>query len=534
MADSSTMTQQEADPAQEAASRLVLDSMTERAAARTPDHVALLQDGEYVSYSALHSAVLRCVAALRARGVGPGDRVAYLGLNSIDYVILLQALLRIGGVLVMINWRLAAREIAYIIEDADVTLLVTDADRLAMVGGRVPLILLVDAVHDGRPRFREWIAGFEEDLEKRAPAPDDVAIQLYTSGTTGNPKGALLTHGSLSASLRQGSISGQAWAGWTERDVALVAMPQFHVGGTAWTIQALNAGGTAVLLAKPDIDQILDAVERHRITKMFAVPAVLGMMLDHPKAWSTDLSSLRTMLYGASPISPDILRGSMKLFPNAAFVQMYGSTETSGTIVYLPPEDHDVAGTPRMEGCGRPYPEVELKIVDLAGDALPPGKVGEVLVRSPLVMKGYHKLPEETARTMDGGWYRTGDAGHLDADGYLYLFDRVKDMIVSGAENVYPAEIERVLHEHPDVRDCAVIGVPDPRWGEAVKAVVVARAGSVLTAEQLIAFARDHIAGYKVPKSVDFVDELPRNPSGKVLKRVLRVAYWGDGGRQVQ
>ena len=513
---------------------LVLDSLTECVAERSPDHIALIQDGERLSYVALHSAVLRCVAALRASGMGAGDRVAYLGLNSIDYVILMQALLRIGGVLVMINWRLVEREIAFIVGDADVALLVTDQERLAAAAGLVPLTVLVDAPHDGRPPFRDWIAAFDEDAAGRTPAPDDVAIQLYTSGTTGNPKGALLTHGSLSASLGRGQLIGEQWASWNERDVALVAMPQFHVGGTAWTLQALNAGGTAVILAKADIDQILDTVELHRITKMFAVPAVLGMMLDHPKAKSADLTSLRALLYGASPISPDILRGSMKLFPNASFVQMYGSTETSGTIVYLPPEDHDIAGTPRMEGCGKPYPGVVLRVVGDDGADLPPGAVGEILVRSPLVMKGYYKLPEETARTLAGGWYHTGDAGYLDADGYLYLYDRVKDMIVSGAENIYPAEIERVLHEHPDVRDCAVIGVPDARWGEAVKAIVVPRAGSAPTADELIAFARQHIAGYKVPKSVDFADELPRNPSGKVLKRLLRTAYWGDGERQVQ
>ena len=513
---------------------LLLDGLTERAAARAPDHVALIEDGEALSYGELHAAVLRCVAALRASGIGPGERVGYLGLNSIDYVILIQALLRIGGVLVMINWRLVEREVAYIVGDADIAQLVTDRERLALAAGLVPTIVLVDGAHEGRPPFRAWIAGFDEDAAVRPPEPDDVAVQLYTSGTTGNPKGALLTHGSLSASLRQGKMSGQDWARWDDSDVSLVAMPQFHVGGTAWTLQTLSAGGTAVLLAKPDVEQMLDSVERHGITKMFAVPAVLGMMLDHPAAKTADLTSLRVLLYGASPISPDILRGSMRLFPNAQFVQMYGSTETSGTIVYLPPEDHDVAGTPRMEGCGRPYPEVELRIIDVDGADLGPGAVGEVLVRSPLVMLGYHKLPEESARSLADGWYRTGDAGFLDADGYLYLYDRVKDMIVSGAENIYPAEIERVLHDHPAVRDCAVIGVPDPRWGEAVKAVIVPRAGASASAAELIAYARTQLAGYKVPKSIDFVEDLPRNASGKVLKRVLRAAYWGEGGKQVQ
>jgi long-chain acyl-CoA synthetase len=337
----------------------------------------------------------------------------------------------------------------------------------------------------------------------------------------------------MTAAVNQARLIGEAWSKWGDADVALVAMPQFHIGGTAWTIQALNAGGTAVLLAKAEIGDIIDAVERYRITKMFAVPAVLGMILAHPKAATADLTSLTALLYGASPIPLDTLKRSIALFPNARFVQMYGATETSGTIVYLPPEDHDVAGTPRMAGCGKPYPQVALRVVDDEGLDVPTGKVGEILVRSPMVMQGYHNLPDATASAFAGEWLRTGDAGSLDADGYLYLFDRVKDMIVSGAENIYPAEVENALHDHPAVRDCAVIGVPDPRWGEAVKAIVVRAPGAEIDAAELIAFARTRIAGFKVPKSIDFVDDLPRNASGKILKKELRSAYWTASGRQV-
>jgi long-chain acyl-CoA synthetase len=512
---------------------LRLADMTARGAARVPQHVALVSGNERINYAMLHDMVLRCVAALRARGIGRGDRVGYLGLNSIDYVVLLKAALRIGAVTVAVNWRLVPREIGYIIGDAQIALLVTDAERIGAVGDTVPTVLLIDGEHQGRPRFRGWIAGFAPDSEVADHTAGDVAVQLYTSGTTGHPKGALLTHGSLTASLDQGRLIGEAWASWNGTDVALVAMPQFHIGGTAWTLQALNAGGTSILLGKPEIADIIDAVERHGVTKMFAVPAVLGMILAHPRAATADLTSLRTLLYGASPIPLDILKRSMALFPNARFVQMYGSTETSGTIVYLPPEDHAIAGNIRMTGCGKPFPEVELRAVDPQGRDLPPGKVGEILVRSPLVMKGYHNLPKASAAAFDGDWFRTGDAGSIDADGYLYLFDRVKDMIVSGAENIYPAEVESALHDHPGVRECAVIGVPDPRWGEAVKAIVVRAPGTDLDAAALIAFARTRIAGFKVPKSVDFVDTLPRNPSGKILKKDLRAPYWAGGARQV-
>ena len=516
---------------------LALAGMTERVADVAPHHIALVAGDERIDYGSLHKTVLRCVAALRASGIGKGDRVGYLGLNSVDYVILLQAALRVGAVTVGINWRLVAREIAYIVVDAQIALLVTEAERVDAIEidalGAAPIILLVDGQHDGRGAFRDWIAGFAPDPVVADLVPGDVAVQLYTSGTTGNPKGALLTHGSLTASLGQSRLLGETWSLWHDSDVSLVAMPQFHIGGTAWTMQTINAGGTAILLGKPEIGDIIDAVQRHGVTKMFAVPAVLGMILADARSASTDLSSLRVLLYGASPIPLDILKRSMALFPNARFIQMYGATETSGTIVYLPPEDHSIDGNARMTGCGIPYPQVELRIVDTDGQDLPSGKVGEILVRSPLVMCGYHNLPEATDAAFAGGWYRTGDAGYLDTDGYLYLFDRVKDMIVSGAENIYPAEVENALHEHPAVRDCAVIGVPDERWGEAVKAIVVCEPGQALDSAILIAFARARIAGYKVPKSVDFVDALPRNASGKVLKKELRAPYWPQGGRQV-
>jgi acyl-CoA synthetase (AMP-forming)/AMP-acid ligase II len=514
---------------------LLLQGMTERGAAATPDRVAIIAGDRRFTYAELHDLVLRCVAALRGIGIGPGERVGYLGLNSIDYVVLMQAALRIGAVTVNVNWRLVAREVAYIAADAELALLVTEAERLPQITpGTVGRVMLVDAEHDGLPPFEAWVRGHEPDPALHPVQAGDAAIQLYTSGTTGNPKGAILTHGSLSAAMGQSKLIPEDWAGWVDSDVSLIAMPQFHIGGTGWTVNTLNSGITGVLLGKPEIEDIIDAVERLRVTKMFAVPAVLAMILNHPRAKGADLTALRVLTYGASPIPLDILKRSMALFPNARFVQMYGATETSGTIVYLPPEDHHVDGTPRMAGCGKPFPEVEIRIGDADGNALPCRAIGEVLVRSPLVMSGYHKLEEATAKAfVEGGWYRTGDAGYLDEDGYLYLYDRVKDMIVSGGENIYPVEVENALHEHPGVRDCAVIGVPDDRWGEAVKAVVVREPGAGVSADELIAFARELIAGYKVPKSVEFVEALPRNPSGKILKKELRRPYWPEGERQI-
>lgn len=513
-----------------------LAELTAAHAAATPSKTAIIFEGSNQSYGALHDAVLRSVAALRAEGVKAGDRVGWLGLNHPDYVVVMNACFRIGAVLVSINARLVAREIAYILGDAGIGLLISEAQFLsvaeeARAAAGVETIVLIDAAQAGRPAFADWIAGFAPDSAAHPADPEDIALQLYTSGTTGFPKGALLSHRALLGTIGKGALTGEAWSRWDEDDVCLVAMPLFHIGGTGWSLHALHAGATMVILPRPDIAGIVNAVASERITKMFAVPAVLAAILQHLESAPADLGSLTELLYGASPIPLDILRRSMAAFPNASFIQCYGATETSGTVVYLPPEDHDVAGNARMLGCGKPFPGNEIRIIDNDGRDLPAGTVGEVAIRSVSNMSGYHRNPEATAKAMTDGWYRTGDAGFIDTDGYLTLFDRVKDMIVSGAENIYPAEVENVLHEHPAVADCAVIGVPDARWGEAVKAIVV-RKGEV-TPEELIAFARARIAGYKVPKSVDFIELLPRNASGKILKKELRAPFWPEGGRQV-
>jgi long-chain acyl-CoA synthetase len=263
------------------------------------------------------------------------------------------------------------------------------------------------------------------------------------------------------------------------------------------------------------------------------VPAAMQIVVRHPRAREVDYSRIKYILYGASPIPLDLLRECMEVF-GCGFVQMYGMTETTGTIVALPPEDHDPAGNPRMRSAGKPLPGVEVVILDDAGNRLKPGEVGEIATRSMANMAGYWNLPDATAKTIDAeGWLRTGDAGYMDEDGYVYIHDRVKDMIISGGENIYPAEVENAIFGHPDVADVAVIGVPDAKWGEAVKAIVVKKPGRAPTAENIIAFARERIAAYKAPKSVDFIDALPRNPSGKILRRELRETYWAGKERRV-
>lgn len=513
-----------------------LADITGHHAAATPAKAAIRVDDAAWSYAELHERVLRTVAALRNAGVGKGDRVGWLALNHPDYVTLMCACFRLGAVLVAINARLVAREIAYILGDAGIGIIISETGFLPLVEDArgvsgLKTVILLDASFEGRQAFAEWIDGHAPDAALPPISPDDIALQLYTSGTTGFPKGALLSHHQLLGTIEKGKLTGEDWGRWDEDDVALVAMPLFHIGGSGWGLHALEAGATMVILPRPDVPGMVNAITRERITRMFAVPAVLLAICQHLESAPADLTSMTELYYGASPIPLDVLRRSMAAFPNAGFIQCYGATETCGTVVYLPPHDHDPAGNQRMRGCGRPFPGNQVKIVDGDNRELGPGEVGEICIKSVSVMTGYHNKPEATANSVIDGWYHTGDAGYLDADNYLYIHDRVKDMIVSGAENIYPAEVENALHEHPAVADCAVIGVPDDRWGEAVKAIVVKK-GDV-TPEELIAFTRARIAGYKVPKSVDFIDVLPRNPSGKILKKDLREPFWAGRERRV-
>ena len=309
-------------------------------------------------------------------------------------------------------------------------------------------------------------------------------------------------------------------------------MPLFHIAGSGWGLLGLYAGAQSVVVRDIIPTEILKVIPEHRITRAIFVPAVLLFLVQTPGAQETDFSSLNLIAYGASPIPLDLLRAAIATF-KCDFAQVYGLTETTGAVTYLPPEDHDPDGNARMRSCGRPMGGITVRVVDGNGRDLPPGEVGEIIVKTKQNMKGYWNLPDETAKAMKGDWFYTGDAGYLDSDGYLYIHDRVKDMIVSGGENVYPAEVESALFGHPAIADVAVIGVPDDKWGEAVKAIVVLKPGAEADAAGIIAFARERIAAYKAPRSVDFVEALPRNPSGKILKRELRDPYWHGRARQV-
>ena len=504
------------------------------------DQVAFTFEGDELTYGQLHRNSNRAANGLIALGVKPGDRVAYMGKNSHLYFEILAAVAKVGAVMTPINWRLAPPEVTYIVNDCQARVLFIGPEFTELMRQIKPSVTHVETIigseaADGNiPDYRTWRDGFDETDPDIACAADDDAIQLYTSGTTGHPKGAIMTHGSiLTKRTAEEEAALQDWQRSEPGETSLLAMPCFHVSGTGFGITVMNGGTQAIVVREYDPAEALSFIEQYGISKIFMVPAAIQIMLNHPRVREIDFSRLKYIMYGASPIPLDLMKQSIEVF-GCGFIQMYGMTETSGTIVALNPEDHDPAGNERMRSVGKPLLGVEIKVIDELGNEVLPRTVGEIATRSAKNMKGYWNMPGASAATIDqDGWLRTGDAGYLDEDGYLYIHDRVKDMIISGGENVYPAEVENAVYSHPLVADVAVIGVPDEKWGEAVKACVVLKEGAQVSQADIIAHARQNIAGYKCPKSVDFVAALPRNPSGKILRRELRAPYWVGRDRAI-
>jgi len=509
-------------------------------AAATPDAPAFTYGDEEISFRELDEAGNRAAHALAALGVGKGDRVGFLGKNHPAYFELLLGAARLGAVMTPVNWRLAAPEIAYILGNCGARVAFVGegfADMLATARASLKddavehVIGLAASDFDG-PDYAEWASAYPANPPQVRVGLDDDALQLYTSGTTGRPKGAVMTHGSILSS-RDSEAEERAWQKAVPGDVTLLAMPCFHISGTGTGLTTMIAGTNSIVLPEYDPTTALDLIENYNISRIFLVPAAIQILLNHPRVRKVDFSRLQYVTYGASPIPLDLMREAMDVL-GCGFVQMYGMTETSGTIVALDPADHVPEGSPKMRSVGTPLSGVEIKIIDADGNTLPAGTVGEIATRSSKNMSRYWDNEQATAETIDAdGWLRTGDAGYLDEDGYLYIHDRVKDMIISGGENIYPAEVENALYSNPAVADVAVIGVPDEKWGEAVKACVVLKPGETLDEAAVIAHARTQIAGYKCPKSVDFIESLPRNPSGKILRRELRAPYWKGRTRAV-
>jgi acyl-CoA synthetase (AMP-forming)/AMP-acid ligase II len=498
------------------------------------ERVAMTFEGRETTYGQLDRRASRVANGLLASCPTPQTRVALFDKNSDVFYEVLFGAAKARAVTVPVNWRLAPAEIAYIVNDAMAEVLFVGQEYFPIVEELLPQLSTlrqVIALSGNHPEWEPYVtwrnsqAGADPGL---ASPGDDVALQIYTSGTTGQPKGTQITHDNLFEALP----AAREWYRCTSEDVSLMCMPQFHLSGSLLGLIALYEGGRGVIARQADPAEILRLIPEERVTRAFFVPAILLFMLQTPGCREVDLSSLELIVYAGSPIPIDLLRDAIATF-ECGFAQVYGLTETTGVVTQLPPADHDPAGNPRMRSCGKPISNAEIKVVDANDVELPPGQVGEIVLRSPQLMKGYWDLPDATARTIRDGWLYSGDAGYFDEDGYLYVHDRVKDMIISGGENIYPAEVESALFGHPAIADVAVIGVPDDRWGEAVKAIVVRKPGIEITEAELIAYCRERIARYKAPKSVDFAESLPRNPSGKILKRVLRASYWKGRDRQV-
>jgi acyl-CoA synthetase (AMP-forming)/AMP-acid ligase II len=496
-----------------------------RQAAQRPDAVALRFGERVTNYADYDRHATQIAHGLAAMGLSKGDRIAYLGKNSDLSVELCLGAARLGVVLVPIIWRLAPAEVGFILQDCGAKVLFIEQGFVGMPWDGSTVVM--------ESEFAAWRDGQADTAIGVSIDRQDAALQLYTSGTTGKPKGVVLSNYNGSNQRPRLEAANIYWYCAETGDSLIMAMPYGHIAGIAGATGSVLGGQELIIHAEFDPALMIHDVAEYGVKWLFLVPAALAIMLAHPDAENADFSSVRGLTYGASPIPLDLLKEGVSRL-GCDFAQLYGLTETYGAIISLAPEDHRPGREHVMRSAGKAMPGVEIRILDGDLNPLPPCTTGEVAIRSDCVMLEYWNRPEETAAAMIGdGWFRTGDAGMLDEEGYLFIQDRIKDMIITGGENVYPAEVESAIYGHPGIADIAVIGIPDPKWGEAVKAIIVRKPGSDLSEADVIAYAREKIAGFKCPKSVSFMDALPRNPSGKVLRRELRAPYWEGLDRQV-
>jgi acyl-CoA synthetase (AMP-forming)/AMP-acid ligase II len=483
-------------------------------AQRHPDIDAIWYEGRTQTYGELNRSSSELAGGLaRELGLEPGDRVAILDKNCPEYLELVFALDKAGVVAAPLNWRLTPREVKSIIDDIKPALLVAgDEFKDHSLAFGIKTLTFAELPRGGE--------------DPRRDVDGAVSTQFCTSGTTGLPKGAMLTGINM---LNTGLCLALEMPEMREGGRSLVCMPMFHTGGTGWAVWSMQEGMTLVLVREIDPPKLLDVIVQQKVETALLVPAVMLFLTELPQARSADFSALKHITYGTAPIAPDLLKRCIDTL-KCRFNQIYGLTETAGPFTSLPFEHHDGE---RLLSCGRPMFGGRARIAGPNGEDLPLGEIGEICYQGESLMAGYWARPEATADAIRDGWFYSGDAGYMDKDGFIFVKDRIKDMICSGSENVYPAEIEAALGGHPDIIECAVIGVPDAKWGEAVKAVVVKRPQSTLTEAGLIEWMRDKVAGYKRPRSVDFIDKLPRNASGKLLKRTLRDPYWEGMKRRV-
>ncbi len=496
---------------------------------------ALMFEGRTTTFAEVDATASRIANALIASGVQTQERIAYLSKNTDDFLTCLLGACKARVTLAPFNFRLAAPEITRLIEDSSARLMIVGPDVADLADQAIaplaskPRMIALGFNREGYERYDAWIESAAPDDPRLEADPQDDVVQLYTSGTTGLPKGVRLTNRNYLMAIELTASPGGV--NYKPGDTVLAAMPFFHVAGINVALIAIACGARSAILREAAPQLILDTIGKERVNHAFLAPALIQMLMQAPGIDSADLSSMKALSYGASPISEDLLKRARARF-RCEFLQVYGMTETCGAVTLLTNGAHDPAKG-KLRSCGAPMPAVELKIVAADGAEVPRGAVGEVVIRSPVVMKGYWNKPDATLAAIRDGWMSTGDAAYMDEDGYVFIYDRVKDMIRTGGESVYPAEIENALFGHPAIADAAVIGVPDDTWGEAVKALVVLKPGTPQDAADIIAWTRERIAHFKTPRSVDFVDAIPRNITGKILRRELREPYWKGRDRRV-
>jgi long-chain acyl-CoA synthetase len=487
-----------------------------RAARFYPGRAALVREGRTLTFRELHSRVEGIAGTLTSYGFDVGDRLALLLPNGPDYIELMYACSMLGVIAVPLNIRLSSKEIDRVLEDARPHGIVLHSS-LAVPGVQLSWQQVVDEAP---------LPISSDPVPKVFYDPEAVLGLIYTSGTTGQPKGVTVTHGNVLADMHNFNY----WMRYTEGGIYLHAAPIFHIADFPSMFAAPAFGATQITIPKFSAQTFCEAVEREHVTHTVLVPTMINLLTQFPDARKYDLSSLQVLAYGGSPMAPELVRRTRELLPKVKLIQVYGLSET-GFLTGLQDQEHT---EDRLMSCGRPCPGVDLLVSDTSGKHVEPGQAGELIVRGANVMRGYWNNPDETAKAFRDGFFRTGDIGRQDTTGYFYILDRLKDMIVTGGENVYSGEVEAVIYEHPAVREVAVFGVPDPQWGELVMACVVLKPDATLTADDLIAFGRRSLASYKLPRRIEFLEtELPKSSSGKVLKKMLRERFWSHQQRAV-
>ena len=502
-----------------------------------PDRPAIIFEGKKFTFSELSERVNRLANALVDLGIEKGERVAILQVNCNQYVEVYYAVARIGAIFVPLNFRAKRDELVYMLNNSEASTLFVGERYLELVNSirpDLPLVkhyISIEGKQEDMLDYEELLASASDEEVFTDIADEDITMLMYTAGTTGLPKGVPLSHNSFSLYVL-GNVNP---ADPEIEETNLLTMPLYHVAGAQAMLAATYGGRSLAIMRQFEVDEWLETVEREKANRAMLVPTMLKRVIDHPDLDKYDLSSLKVITYGAAPMPFEVIRKAIELFPGVNFINAFGQTETASTITTLGPDDHIIEGTEEEKekklrrltsSIGRPMSDVEMKIIDDTGNDLPLGEVGEIVARGPRVMSGYWKDAEKTAKALTkDGWLRTGDMGYIDEEGYFYLAARADDLIIRGGENISPEEVENALYSHPAVEEAAVIGIPDPEWGQQPRAVVVLKKEKTATADELIEYCRERLASFKRPRSVVFVDELPRTSTGKVLKRTLREQY---------